>query len=67
MRSMAKRILLKDYLERDGVTQQSVATGAGITQGAVHQMIKKDRKVYVIENDDGSITLEEVRRIGSAA
>jgi len=61
------KIPLADYLRMTGTSQERFAKLVGITQGAIHQMIKKGRSVDVIKGDDGSIRLEETKMIGKQA
>jgi len=52
---------LAEYVSAHG--QSETARRAGLSQGAIWQMLKSDRKVYVTEQDDGTVALEEVRPI----
>jgi predicted transcriptional regulator len=58
---------LSEYLALPGNTQTALAKSVGITQGAVSQMLIKRRPVYVIVRDDGTVELEQVRKIGRVA
>lgn len=60
-----KKYTLRDYLDRPGKTQTGLAKDVGLTQGAINQMLKKKRNIFVIEHSDGSLKLEEVRLIES--
>jgi predicted transcriptional regulator len=62
---MDTRYELSDYLNRPGKTQVSLAKAVGLTQGAVFQMLRSDRSIFVIEREDGSLALEEVKTIGA--
>lgn len=59
-----KRYTLQDYLAVDGHTQTGLAKAVGVTQGAINQMVKSGRQIFVIQSDDDSLKLEEVRRLG---
>ncbi len=65
---MAKRLSLKDYLADPANTQVALAKAVGVTQGAIFQMLRAERAIFVIEHPDGRIELEEIKRIaGNAA
>lgn len=55
---------LVDYLKRPGKTQSGLAASAGVTQGAIHQMMKSGRSIFVREHDDGRVDLYEIKPIG---
>jgi hypothetical protein len=59
---------LSEYVEIHGQTE--TARRAGLTQGAIWQMLQRDRKVLVTENGDGTVLLEErkpIKRNSTAA
>lgn len=60
---MDRRTLI-DYVNEHG--QTTTARRAGLSQGAIWQMLKSSREIYVIDNGD-SVTLEELKRINRPA
>lgn len=54
------RTPLKEYLDRPGVTQKSLACAVNLTQGAISRMFLSDRTIFVIETD-GRVELREER------
>lgn len=54
-----KKTPLADYVAVHG--QTSTARAIGVTQGAVRKMLHTDRRIYVIEHDDGTVTAIEER------
>lgn len=64
---METRTPLTEYLSRRENTQVRLAKTVGKTQGAIHQMIKSQRNIFVVEHSDGSLYLEEVKRLAGAA
>lgn len=64
---METRTPLPEYLSRPGNTQVQLAQTVGKTQGAIHQMLKAQRNIFVVEHSDGSLYLEEVKRLAGAA
>ena len=61
-----KKIPLEKYLSTPGNTQTGLAKKAGLTQGAIFQMVRAGRNIFVIPQADGSVELEEVKRLGAA-
>ncbi len=55
------QIPLSDYVAKNG--QTATARRAGITQGAIWQMLKSPRQIFVTENKDGTVYLEEIKPI----
>lgn len=53
------RTLLPELVERIG--QTAVAKGLDVSAPAVAKAMKAGRVIFVIENEDGSLTGEEVR------
>jgi len=63
---MEKRTSITDYLRPKGEqTQKGLADLVGLTQGAIFQMVRDGRNIFVIEHLDGRVELEEVKRITS--
>ncbi len=48
---------LKDH------TQNDTALALGMTQGALSQMIRNKREIWILEDDRGGITAKEVRSV----
>lgn len=61
------RTSLIDYLACPGATQTRLAKTLGITQGAIHQMIRAKRQIFVIQHENGSIELREDKPIAGPA
>ncbi|MCH8506845.1 MAG: Cro/CI family transcriptional regulator [Ectothiorhodospiraceae bacterium] len=61
---MTTRSTLEQYLSQPGRSQAALARRTGVTQGAVHQMLRSGRCIFVVEHDDGSLELQEIKRIG---
>lgn len=59
------RHTLTDYVDANG--QTATAKRAGLSQGAIWQMLKSNRQIFVIEQDDEHILLEERRVLGRKA
>jgi predicted transcriptional regulator len=58
---------IREWLARTGNTQERLAKMVGLTQGAIsHIVVSNRREVFVVESE-GTIHLEEIRKIGSAA
>jgi hypothetical protein len=55
------RTPLSEYVDLHGQTE--TARRAGLTQGSIWQMLKSERRIFVIEHDDGSISLEEHKQL----
>lgn len=55
------KIPLSEYQAIHGQTE--TARRAGVTQGAVWQMLQSNRQIFVIEHDDGTVELEEIKKI----
>jgi Cro len=55
---------LAKYVEQHG--QAETGRRVGLTQGAIWQMLKTKRNIFVIESDSGEISLEERKRLGKA-
>ena len=55
------RKTLAEYVAANGQTE--TARQAGLTQGAIWQMLNSDRRVYVKVLEDDTIELEEIRPI----
>lgn len=53
-------IELKELMQQPGQTQESIAEQLGVTQGAVSQMLREKKPVYVVRKSDG--TLEAYRK-----
>ncbi|EOG3619371.1 Cro/CI family transcriptional regulator [Pseudomonas sp. CJQ_8] len=53
------RTLLPELVERMG--QATVAKGLDVSAPAIAKAIKAGRVIFVIENEDGTLTGEEVR------
>ncbi|MBA1195567.1 Cro/Cl family transcriptional regulator [Pseudomonas plecoglossicida] len=53
------RTLLPELVERIG--QSAVAKGLDVSAPAIAKAMKAGRVIFVIENEDGSLTGEEVR------
>ncbi|UVL26214.1 Cro/CI family transcriptional regulator [Pseudomonas donghuensis] len=53
------RTLLPELVERIG--QTAVAKGLDVSAPAIAKAVKAGRLIFVIQNDDGSMTGEEVR------
>lgn len=60
-----KRTPLPDLIERIG--QSAVAKGLSVSSPAINKAVKAGRIIFVIENDDGSMSGEEVRPFPSQA
>jgi hypothetical protein len=60
-----KRTPLPELIERIG--QSAVARDLGVSAPAIAKAIKSGRVIFVIENDDGTMTGEEVRPFPSQA
>lgn len=60
---MAIKTELRQYLAMVGNTQVRLAKSVGVTQGAIFQMLKSNRRIVVVEQDDGSLLLEETRQV----
>lgn len=54
-------IELSKYVDEHGQTETARRTG--LTQGAIWQMLRAGRKVYVTDEENGFATLEERRPI----
>lgn len=52
---------LSEYVSEHG--QSETARRAGLTQGAIWQMLKTKRRVLVTDNGDGTVALEELKPI----
>lgn len=52
---------LAEYVDIHGQTE--TARRAGLTQGAIWQMLRSGRKIYVTETGIDTVALEEVRSI----
>ena len=50
---------LDDYQRAHG--QSATARAVGVTQGAIWQMLKSKREIYVVEHDDGTVELQEIK------
>jgi predicted DNA-binding protein (UPF0251 family) len=55
------QITLSEYVELHG--QAETARRAGLSQGAIWQMLRAERRVFVTETGDGTVTMEEVKPI----
>lgn len=55
------QITLSEYVSLHGQTE--TAMRAGVTQGAIWQMLQGGRRVFVSENADGTVVLEEIKLI----
>jgi len=51
---------LKNYCELN--TQGAAAKALGVTQGAVWQMLRDDREIYITDSGDGNFSSYEVKR-----
>tara|TARA_R110002020_G_scaffold57074_2_gene157304 strand:- start:194 stop:385 length:192 start_codon:yes stop_codon:yes gene_type:complete len=56
-----KRYDLEKYVSKHGQTK--TAERAGLTQGAIWQMLQGGRQIFVTEIDDDTVELEEVKPI----
>lgn len=63
---MTKRTPISDYVTERG-QQTRLAKQIGVTQGAIYQMLKSGRDIFVLEHADGSVELEEVKKISGVA
>lgn len=54
---------LKTYLAQPGRSQAKLGAAVNLTQGAIGKMIRTSRNIFVVEHDDGSITLLEEKVI----
>lgn len=61
------RTPLAEYLNRPGISQDRLAKQVKLTQGGISKMLRTGRVIDVIENDDGTIVLEEKRLIASTS
>ena len=52
---------LSEYVEAHGQTE--TARRAGLSQGAIWQMLQAGRRVFVTEMGDGTVELEEIKPI----
>jgi hypothetical protein len=52
---------LQEYVALHGQTE--TARRAGLTQGAIWQMLQSERRVFATELDDGTVQLEEIKPI----
>lgn len=55
------QISLQEYVAAHG--QTVTAARAGITQGAIWQMLKNGRRIFVVVGDENKIDLEERRAV----
>ena len=51
----------------NGKTQRQVAEAIGRSQGAISQMLKANREIYVITDDDGGISWYEKKVFSSGS
>ncbi len=58
-----REMTLQKYLS-EGRTQGEVAAALGCTQGAIWQMLRDERDIRVVLQDDGSITAHEIKPVG---
>ena len=58
-----RRTELKKWLKKR--TQRSLSYLTGLTQPSISAMLNSNRRVFVIETDEGDVHLEEVKRLGS--
>jgi hypothetical protein len=56
-----KQKSLAEYVEIHGQTE--TAKRAGLTQGAIWQMLRDGRRIFVTETGEDTVALEEVRSI----
>lgn len=54
-------IPLSDYVAEHGQTE--TGRRSGLTQGAIWQMLQSARNIVVSETSDGSIVIEEIKRL----
>jgi hypothetical protein len=59
-----KKTPLSEYVNEHG--QTATAKRAGLSQGAIWQMLQSERQIFVLDYGD-AIALEEHKRIGRAA
>jgi predicted transcriptional regulator len=64
---VAKRVPIAKFIATSGMSQTALAAAVGVTQGAINQMLRSERSIFVITNDDGSLRLEEIKPLGKAA
>lgn len=53
-------IHIKEFVR--GRTQQQVAELMGVTQGAIHQMIKSDREIFFRQIEGGGFDFYEIKK-----
>lgn len=53
-------IHITDFVK--GRTQGEVARILGVTQGAVHQMLKAERDIYFRQSEDGAFEHYEIKK-----
>lgn len=58
-----REFTLKEYIHREGHTQNEVAMRLGITQGAVSQMLLSDRDIRVVEKDQNTLQAYELKTV----
>lgn len=58
---MKQMIPIREYLENKSQTE--LASELGVSQGAIHQMLKSNRDIYVVLEGDGKVRAIEHRPI----
>ena len=50
-----KKIPINEYLKQKNVTQTSLADDLNLTQGAIHQMTRSDREIFIEIDDKNNV------------
>ena len=58
-----RRTQLSRWLKKR--TQRTLAYQVGLTQPSISEMLRSDRRIYVVELPNGDVYLEEIKRLTS--